>query len=548
MKAKLLEISICLLMAMLALTCALGPAGTAKAEAEAAFSLSADKFEVSKDDDVIIILTGSGLISLISFEAALQYSEENLEYVGMETLDGAFSFETKKASGGFSVVSANFGYVPALSGSHELVKLKFKVKEAGNAVIELVKVQFMNQDSQSILSWDEGDRITLSFAGSEGGTPEEPGSSGNEQPEATEQPRLPVQPNGPAEEGVVIIAPETAGAGSYVLQLPTAVLNDQDAKASFEIRTDIGTLLIPGGMLANAASGEESIGIRISRGDPSKLPVGVQSAIGHHPVLELDLIVDGQPVAWNNPKAPVTVMIDYALTAAELLNPDKIVVWYVDSQGLTKVVPNGRYDPAAGKLVFKASHSGTYAPAYAEKTFGDLAEAEWARQAVEAMAAREVLQGTAEEAFSPQQPIKRGDFMLILARALELEGLGEAADKPFADVAADAYYAEAVNTARQLGIAQGGGNAFHPQDGITREDAMVLFSRALDAKGIALGGAAAPPEGFADQADFAEYARQSISALAQAGIIEGYDGALHPKQPLTRVQAAVLMYRVLLPH
>lgn len=584
MEAKLLRIPILLLAAMLTLAYALGLAGMAKAESTASFSLSADKSQVREGDNVIVALTGSGLTSLISFESALQYSQEYLEYIDMKVLIDSFAFETKKASGGFSIVSANFGYAPALSGSHKLAELRFKVKKAGNASIELVKVQFMNEADDNLLNWDKGDKITLSFPDSGGDTPEEPDSSGNEQSDKTEQSSQPSEPDDPAivtvpvpilneatkeavtqadkkaldeaikqadmdkgRKRIVIIVPEVAGAGSYVLKLPAEVLNIKDTKISFEISTSIAALLVPGDMLANAPPEEEYIGIRIGEGDKSRLPDAVQSAIGHRPVLELELMVGAEDVVWNNPKAPVTVMVDYTPTAEELRNPDKIVVWHVDSQGIIKSIPNGRYDPAIGKIVFKTSRFGIYAAAYVEKTFGDLAGVVWARQAVEAMAARDVLQGTAEETFSPQQSIKRGEFMFILIRALELEGLEEGEAWPFPDVEADAYYAEAVNAARLLGIAQGDGNVFRPDDAITREDAMVLISRSLNALDIVLAGTSTPLESFADQGEVVDYARESVSTLVQAGIVQGYDGAIHPKQPLNRAQAAALICRVLLP-
>ena len=33
---------------------------------------------------------------------------------------------------------------------------------------------------------------------------------------------------------------------------------------------------------------------------------------------------------WSNPDAPVTVSIPYTPTAAELANPESIVIWYIE--------------------------------------------------------------------------------------------------------------------------------------------------------------------------------------------------------------------------
>ncbi|WP_159881465.1 S-layer homology domain-containing protein [Paenibacillus puerhi] len=50
---------------------------------------------------------------------------------------------------------------------------------------------------------------------------------------------------------------------------------------------------------------------------------------------------------------------------------------------------------------------------------------------------------------------------------------------------------------------------------------------------------------FKDTADISSYARESVAALVKAGYLEGYDGGVHPNQPMTRVQAAVMIAGVL---
>ena len=59
----------------------------------------------------------------------------------------------------------------------------------------------------------------------------------------------------------------------------------------------------------------------------------------------------------------------------------------------------------------------------------------------------------------------------------------------FPDVPPGSYYAQAIQAARAAGIASGypdGG--FHPQEPVTRQDAMVLLERTMQATGWSLGG------------------------------------------------------------
>lgn len=107
-------------------------------------------------------------------------------------------------------------------------------------------------------------------------------------------------------------------------------------------------------------------------GDKDNLPNDVKSAIGDKPLISLTLSIDGKQTNWSNPDAPAMVSIPYAPTAAELTNPESIVIWYIDGSGKAVSVPNGRYDPATGTVTFFTTHFSDYAVAYVHKTFSDL--------------------------------------------------------------------------------------------------------------------------------------------------------------------------------
>jgi hypothetical protein len=182
----------------------------------------------------------------------------------------------------------------------------------------------------------------------------------------------------------------------------------------------------------------KSVKLVVGEADRESLPASVRAAVGNRPVISLSLTVDGSPVSWSNPGAPVTVTVPYTPTAEELQNPDAIVVWYIDGSGNVVSVPNGRYDPAKGTVTFTTTHFSVYAVAYNPVSFSDVAEGAWYYKPVTFLAARGVTNGTGGGNYSPAAPVKRADFLVMLMRACGIEPDANPADN-FAD-AGDTYY------------------------------------------------------------------------------------------------------------
>ncbi|MEK0316118.1 endo-1,4-beta-xylanase [Cohnella sp. 56] len=348
--------------------------------------------------------------------------------------------------------------------------------------------------------------------------------------------------NAAGKKKVTIDIPATAGATSYEVQLPIQSLKDSGSTV-LVVKTENGTVELPGNMLAGTNVGSsESVSVRLGKVSAEGLNDNVRQQIGNHPVISLEVLAGGSVVAWNNPNAPVTVSVPYTPTAEELSNPDHIIIWYIDGSNATPV-PNARYDAASGAVKFSTTHFSNYAVAFVVKSFGDIQTVPWAKKAIEAMASRGIINGTSESTYDPGASIKRADFLSLLVRALELKG-NDAAITMFSDVDTSAYYYDAVKIAVQLGIVQGtGNNLFDPSSKISRQDMMVIAARAAIAAGKALptGGTL---DAFSDEATVASYARDSVEALVNAGIVQGANGKLAPKSSLTRAEAAVILQRI----
>lgn len=342
---------------------------------------------------------------------------------------------------------------------------------------------------------------------------------------------------------ISIEVPQQANATSYDVQLPTQSLNGQENFVIL-LKTEHGTIEIPSNMLSNVTENAGQVSIRIAKASLDELDAASREAIDNRPALDLSIAVDGKAIAWNNPKAPVTVAIPYKPTAAELSNPNSIVVWYLEDNGSVTPVPNGRYDAVSGSVVFQTTHFSSYAVAYVSKTFGDLQNVPWAKQAIDAMAARDVIRGTAENAFSPASSIKRADFIALLVNGLELKGSGKGQPAAFSDVQPNASYSDALAIAKELGIVTGyADNTFKPNSPISRQEMMVLTTRALTAAGKQAAGSATL-DAYTDAAQIADFAKASAAALVQAGIVNGKDGKIAPAEALTRAEAAVILYRI----
>lgn len=177
------------------------------------------------------------------------------------------------------------------------------------------------------------------------------------------------------------------------------------------------------------------------------------------------------------------------------------------------------------------------------EVFTDISNHAWAKEAIYTLKEKNIINGTSATTFAPANNIKRGDFILILVRML---GIKAEYTENFADVPADSYYAEAIGIAKAAGIAKGSGENFMPEATITRQDLITLAYRAFLAKGFIEETAETTPlDVFADKADISDYAVSAMASMVKAGIINGSDGKVNPKNNATRAEVAVMCARLL---
>ncbi len=335
-----------------------------------------------------------------------------------------------------------------------------------------------------------------------------------------------------------------ADAKSYSQGLPAQMFQEGDGKVSLTVSSELGTITLSDDMLkAKDVADASTVQVVVAAADKSSLKQELKEKIGSKPVLELSVLVDGKRIAWKNNKSPVTVSVDYEPTAEELKKPEHISIWYLDGNGKIVKVPSGKYDATTGKVTFTTTHFSLYAVAFEVKSFQDLSGFDWAKEQVEVLVSKGIINGTSDTTFTPGKDITRADFLALLVRALELEA--DVASN-FTDVTEADYYYEEVAIAKALGITNGDGTGhFNPKQSITRQDMMVLAARAMKVAGKELPSAAASDlTGYEDLASLADYAEESVASLVKEGLIQGDGSRLRLLDHTTRAEVAVMVYRI----
>ena len=184
-------------------------------------------------------------------------------------------------------------------------------------------------------------------------------------------------------------------------------------------------------------------------------------------------------------------------------------------------------------------------PVSVVNTHDDVPPEHWAYEAVRYCYRNGIVSGVSPTRFGPDESIRRGDFLLMLHKALGCPAPAAAAG--FRDVPPEAYYSTAVSWGQAAGLASGvGGGCFAPLDPITREQAFTILYKALPLLGKACpDGSEAALERFPDRDLISGYARVPAATLVAAGLISGNPEGLAPRDAVTRAAAAAMLHNIL---
>lgn len=182
----------------------------------------------------------------------------------------------------------------------------------------------------------------------------------------------------------------------------------------------------------------------------------------------------------------------------------------------------------------------------AGKTFSDM-PGHPGKEAVEALASRGLIGGKTETAYAPDAVMTRAEFSSVITKAL---GLTLKAQPGFADVPAGAWFAPAVGTVNQYGIASGtSASLFNPSGTITRQEAAVMVGKAAKLAGMDTQISKAEARDmlalFGDYTTAGEWAQASLAFCYKENILSQEDLNIEPLRSITRGEVAQMLYRML---
>ena len=232
--------------------------------------------------------------------------------------------------------------------------------------------------------------------------------------------------------------------------------------------------------------------------------------------------------ARSGSRVTVTVTPDSGYKLGELVVTDrdgkKLELTDKGNGQYTFTMPSGKVEVAA-EFVKEVEVS----------PFADVATDAYYYDAVKWAVNKGITNGVSETLFGPDQACTRAQIVTFLWRAA---GSPEPkSESSFADVAADAYYAKAVAWAVENGITKGTSETtFHPDETCTRAQGVTFLYRAL-------GKLAAAQAGFTDVAADSYYA-DAVNWAAENGVTKGISETLFgPDGSCTRAQIVTFLYR-----
>ena len=178
-----------------------------------------------------------------------------------------------------------------------------------------------------------------------------------------------------------------------------------------------------------------------------------------------------------------------------------------------------------------------------ETKFNDVSANDWFASAVDYVTGKGMMNGTADNTFSPKANTTRGMVVTVLYR---LENQPSTSAASFTDVASGAYYANAVAWANANGIVSGyGSGKFGPNDKVTREQlAAILYRYAQYKKYDVSVGEDTNILSYNDAQSISSYAIPAIQWACGAGVVTGKSGSkLDPQGNATRAEVAAMLMR-----
>jgi len=353
------------------------------------------------------------------------------------------------------------------------------------------------------------------------------GGGGTQEPPTTTDPK----PETPDTPNVPTVSPGGSGNTSTgTPNTPSGSHGGGGGTSTSTPNTPSGSHGGGGSTSAEAPDADDAEGIRIELPD-STVSDAVQSGVVVTLSVEMGAVSDSAITIVTNTTTPIKVKIPVAPTTSGLVavlvkedGTEQIIRdSVVTEDGVVTAVSNG------DKIVIKDN----------TKTFNDVTDAHWGKDAVAFVTARGLFAGVGNNNFAPDVTTNRGMIAQVLHN-LEYNVENHGDGHSFPDVQDHHWYNDAVHWAKDRGIVGGyGDGTFKGEKEVTREELVVML---WNYAGKPAGANSDYVNGFNDAETVSDWALNAMNWALENGVLGGKGGKiLDPAGLATRAELAQMM-------
>lgn len=261
------------------------------------------------------------------------------------------------------------------------------------------------------------------------------------------------------------------------------------------------------------------------------------TSIGNLPILDISVYVNGLKTEFIADE-PIEIQIPLS----KLADNHKLVAIYIDENNETHLMDGIVIDDI---MSFTTNHLSHYSLMYVESPFDDI-DNHWGSIAIEALTARNILQGTKANTASPDQTISTAEFITMVCRYFNfVEDLPE----DILDISDNTWYDTSINYAKEHQLLSRSDDVyFNPLAAIKREDMMMILYNALRHSNRLqrLDNKYYDYLEYADASSVSSNAIKSVDFLVSHDIIHGNNNKLFITDTATRAEVAQMLYNLLI--
>lgn len=283
--------------------------------------------------------------------------------------------------------------------------------------------------------------------------------------------------------------------------------------------------------------------VMVSARTQTKLSSAASVVIGSRPVFDITVSYqkNGKTEHITNfGKGTVTLGIAYKAASNETTG--SLFGVYVNKNGKPRLLTKSSY--VYGRLIFSRNRLSTYGVGYKVPTpaIADTVN-HWAKDYIDFVVSRDLISGTSAIAFAPDTAITRATFLMALGKLSGAE-VSIYKTSSFTDVKNSDPAMPYIEWAIKNKIVQGIGNSkFGPALSISRQDMAVIMQNYANATGYKLPVSVMAVT-FSDGAKISTYAKNAVTAIQQAGVMQGKDSnTFNPQGITTRAEASAILRR-----